>query len=111
MLHEVREYVAMPGRIDELIARFVRDAVPLFRKHGMEVVDMGLTVVGDRSFDEVVYTLAFADAAEMEAKWAAFLGDEATVEMFARTEARGPLVASIRRRLLQTAPFAIESVG
>ncbi len=41
----------------------------------------------------------------MDAKWAVFLADEAVAEMFARTEANGPLVASIRRRLLQTAPF------
>lgn len=81
--------------------------MPLLRKHEMQVVDMGLTVVGERSFTEVVYTLAFEDAAEMDAKWAVFLADEAVAEMFARTEANGPLVASIRRRLLQTAPFEV----
>ncbi|MFC7659108.1 NIPSNAP family protein [Pseudonocardia benzenivorans] len=69
MLYEVREYVVTPGRLESLITRFKEHALPLFVKHQMDLVQIGVTSVGDHSFNEVVYMLRFTDVADMERKW------------------------------------------
>jgi hypothetical protein len=65
-----------------------------------------MTSFGDNSFNEIVYTLRFANLADMEAKWTALLTDQEMISAFAETEADGPLVQSIRRRVLTSAPFS-----
>ena len=105
MLYEVREYVAMPGRLASLITRFNEHTFRLFDKHQMDLVQIGVTSVGDHSFNEVVYTLRFADLADMEHKWGEFVRDPEWVAAFRASEAEGPLVQSMRRRLVDGSSF------
>lgn len=107
MLYEIREYVAVPGRLPALITRFNEYSFRLFAKHDMEVVQAGMTAVGEHAFGEVVYTLRFDDMADLERKWEGFLQDPEVSTMFAETEADGPLVQSIRRRFMTSAPFGL----
>lgn len=95
----------MPGRLPDVIALFHEDVIPLFRKHGMEFSQAGYTILGDNCFNEFVYTMRFADLAELEAKWGAFLVDPAWGSAFAAREAKGPLYRSIRRRIIDTSQF------
>lgn len=106
MLYEVREYVAVPGRLPAVIELFHGHVIPLFAKHGMELVQVGRTMIGENSFNELVYTMRFADLAELEEKWAAFLGDPEWVAAVSEREAQGPLYQSIRRRVLDASPVA-----
>ncbi|NMO94029.1 NIPSNAP family protein [Actinomycetospora sp. TBRC 11914] len=106
MLYEVREYVAVPGRLPALVARFNDHTFRLFARYGMEVVDIGLTTIGDNSFNEIVYTMRFDDLADMERKWAQFTSDPEWVAVFAETEAEGPLIQSMRRRVLDAGAFS-----
>jgi hypothetical protein len=110
MIDEVREYVAAPGKLPALIERFNKHAFRLFAKHGMEVVQIGMTSVGDNSFNEIVYTLRFENLAELDAKWTALLADQEAISIFTETEVDGPLIQSIRRRLLITDPFSTREV-
>ncbi|MHA6797354.1 NIPSNAP family protein (plasmid) [Pseudonocardia bannensis] len=105
MLYEVREYVATPGRLEALITRFKEHTFRLFDKHQMDLVQIGVTSVGDHSFNEVVYTLRFADAADMERKWGEFIRDPEWIAVFRASEAEGPLVQSMRRRLVDASAF------
>jgi hypothetical protein len=105
MLYEVREYVATPGRLESLITRFNEHAFRLFDKHQMDLVQIGVTSVGDHSFNEVVYTLRFTDVADMEHKWGEFLRDPEWIAAFRASEAEGPLVQSMRRRLVDASSF------
>ena len=105
MIYEVREYVAMPGRLPALISRFNEHTFRLFEKHEMELVQIGVTTIGENSFNEVVYTMRFAGLAEMEHKWAQFMGDPEWTTVFAESEADGPLVKSMRRRVLDGSSF------
>jgi hypothetical protein len=105
VLYELREYVAVPGRLPVLIERFNTTTIPLFAKHGMELVQIGRTSIGERSFGELVYTLAFADLADMDAKWAAFVQDPEWVAAEAASETDGPLIQTLRRRVLDPSPF------
>jgi hypothetical protein len=111
MIDEVREYVAAPGKLPALIERFNKHAFRLFAKHGMEVVQIGMTSVGDNSFNEIVYTLRFENLAELDAKWTALLADQEAISVFTESELDGPLIQSIRRRLLMTEPFSIREAG
>ena len=106
MLYELREYVAVPGRLPVLIERFNMTTIPLFAKHGMELVQIGRTAIGDHSFGELVYTLAFSDLADMDAKWARFIQDPEWVAAERASEADGPLIQTLRRRVLDPGPFA-----
>lgn len=105
MLYEVREYVATPGRLESLITRFNEHTFRLFDKHQMDLVQIGVTSVGDHSFNEVVYTLRFTDVADMDRKWGEFLRDPEWIAAFRASEAEGPLVQSMRRRLVDASAF------
>ena len=72
----------------------------------MEVVFISRTAIGERSFGELVYTLAFADLADMDARWMAFAQDPEWIAAEAASEADGPLIATLRRRVLDPSPFS-----
>lgn len=105
MVYELREYRPMPGRLGDAIDLFKTVLVPLFRRHDMEVVQAGFTTIGDNSFGEIVYTMRFADLADMERKWNAFLADPDWAPALAEREKSGPLYQAIRRRTVNSAPF------
>ncbi|MDK3016843.1 NIPSNAP family protein [Pseudodonghicola flavimaris] len=105
MINEIREYTPMPGRLGDVIDLFGTVLIPLFRRHGMEVVQAGVTTIGDSCFNELVYTMRFSDLAEMERKWAAFLTDPEWPAALAEREKSGPLYQAIRRRVVDTGAF------
>lgn len=105
MIYEVREYLPVAGRIGDVIDLFKTEVVPLFRKHEMELVHVGLTTVGDNSFNELIYTMRFRNLAEMESKWAAFIQDPDWNVAFSEREKTGPLYQAIRRRVTDAGPF------
>lgn len=75
----------------------------------MPIVQAGFTTFGDHSFNEIVYTLRFDDLAELERKWAAFLADADWQAALAEREAERPLYQTIRRRVVNGDPFALQS--
>ena len=95
----------MPGRLDDAIDLLKTAVFPLFRRHDMEVVQAGMTILGDKSFGELIYTMQFADLAELELKWNAFLSDPEWAAALAKVERKGPLYQSIRRRVVSNGPF------
>jgi hypothetical protein len=105
MLYELREYTAVPGSLPRLIKRFNEVTVELFRKHGMDLVFLSRTDFGKDSKNQIVYVLRFSSYDEVEKRWAAFFADPEWRAAAAASEADGPLVASVRRRLLTTAEF------
>jgi hypothetical protein len=106
VIYEVREYVAAPGRLGAVIDLFTGATVPMLAKHGMELVSAGRTLIGEHSFGELVYTLRFADLADLERGWNALLADPEWGAALSAAEADGPLFASMRRRVLDGAPVS-----
>jgi hypothetical protein len=88
-----------------MVKRFNEHALRLFKRHGMDLEFISLTAVGDNSNNELVYVLRFADYADLENKWAAFQADPDWQRARAESEADGPIVARIARRVLNPAPF------
>ena len=105
MIYEIREYTTVPGRMPALVKRFQDHTLRLFAQHGMEVVFISLTELGADSNNELVYVMKFASYEEMVAKWAGFLADPEWREARAASEADGPIVAQISRRVLNPAAF------
>ena len=107
MIYELREYTVVPGRMAELVKRFKTYTFRLFEKHGIDCVFCSLTDVGENSNNELVYAVRFDSSADRDEKWAKFISDQEWVEALQLSEkaAGGPLVASIRNRILSPAPF------
>lgn len=103
MLYEIREYVAVPGRFATLLGFFNEHTRPAMARHGMHLVQAGTTFIGENSFNELVYTIRFADLAEVQSKWALVVGDPQWAEAFAAAGAGGPFVQTMKRRFLDVA--------
>jgi hypothetical protein len=71
---ELRTYTVREGsgNIDVLHARFREHTNALFRKHGMTIVGFWQPVTKP---DQLIYVLAYKDAAARDAAWAAFQSD------------------------------------
>lgn len=105
MLYEVREYTAVPGKLPALIRRFKDHTLGLFEKHGMDVELMTLTEFGENSTNELVYIMRWDSYEEMQERWATFVSNPDWQAVKQESEVDGPLVAQVRRRLLNTAAF------
>jgi hypothetical protein len=71
---ELRTYTVREGsgNIDVLHARFREHTNALFKKHGMTIVGFWQPVAKP---DQLIYILAYKDAAARDASWAAFQAD------------------------------------
>jgi hypothetical protein len=105
MIYELREYSAVPGRMPALIRRFNEHALKGLARHEMELVFISLTEFGANSMNEIVYVLRFDSYEELERKWKALLADPEWAEAKRLSEADGPLIAKLSRRILTTSPF------
>lgn len=107
MIYELREYTVIPGRMAELVKRFNVHTFQLFEKYGIDCVFCSLTDVGENSNNELVYVVRFDSSADRDEKWAKFVSDPEWREVRELSEkaAGGPLVASIRNRILSPALF------
>jgi hypothetical protein len=105
VIYELREYTTVPGRMPALIKRFNEHTLRIFAKHGMEVVFMSLTEIGSSVNNELVYVMRFDSLDDMATKWAAFRADPEWDQARQASEADGPIVVSINRRVLNPAAF------
>jgi hypothetical protein len=105
MFVELREYVVAPGKLPELLARFNDHALPLFRRHRIEVLFIAQTQFGDNSNSELVYALRWESYGQMQQTWDTFIADPEWQRARADSERNGFLTASVRRRMLTSAPF------
>lgn len=105
MIYEIREYRTVPGRMPALVRRFNEHTLELFARHGMELVFISRTEIGDNTNNELVYVLSFESVSDMLERWAAFLADPEWQQARADSERDGPIVAQVSRRVLNPAGF------
>ena len=106
MIYELREYTTVPGRMPALLKRFNEHTLGIFARLGLEVVFISLTELGADSTNQLVYVVRFDSYEDMAAKWAAFRADEEWNEVRRASEADGPIVAAVSRRVLNPAAFS-----
>jgi len=105
MIHELRVYHCVPGRLPNLLKRFDTITLKLWEKHGIRQAGFWTVVVGDSNQD-LYYLLQWESLAEREKKWGAFMTDPNWISARAETEKDGPIVASLSNTILQPTSFS-----
>ncbi len=106
MIHELRIYHCMPGRLPDVHQRFQAITLPLWRKHGIRPLGFWTTAIGPNSND-LCYLLEWRDLAERDQRWNAFAADPEWIAARARTEENGPLVDHIENRMLSPTAYSV----
>jgi hypothetical protein len=105
MIHEMRIYHTVSGRLPNLLARFQNHTLRIWERHGIRQAGFWTTLVGESNGD-LTYLLAWESLAERETRWTAFLADPEWLGVRAETEKDGPIVASISNQLLTPTAFS-----
>ena len=105
MIHELRIYRCVPGRLPDLLKRFETITLALWERHGIRQAGFWTTLVGESNQD-LTYLLAWDSLAERDTKWAAFQSDPEWLAKRAQTEANGAIVANITNAFLQPTAFS-----
>lgn len=105
MIHELRVYHCVPGRLPNLLKRFDTITLKLWEKHGIKQAGFWTVLVGD-SNQALYYLLQWESMADREKKWTAFMNDPQWISARAETEKDGPVVAKVVNSLLQPTSFS-----
>lgn len=105
MIHELRIYHCVPGRLPALLNRFDTITLKLWEKHGIRQAGFWTMLVGDSNQD-LYYMLEWESLAEREEKWNKFAADPEWLEKRAETEKDGQIVAKVVNYMLQPTNFS-----
>lgn len=105
MIHELRIYHCMPGRLPDLNRRFETITLKLWEKHGIRQVGFWTVLVGESSND-LYYLLEWKDLAERERLWNGFITDPEWISKRAETERNGPLLTHLTNYFLAPTSYS-----
>jgi hypothetical protein len=105
VIHELRVYHCLPGRLPALLKRFETITLELWERHGIRQAGFWTVAIGDSSQD-LYYLLEWNSLAEREEKWTAFMSDPEWLAKRAETEKDGPILASVSNLILQPTAFS-----
>lgn len=105
MVHELRIYHCVPGRLPDLLKRFETVTLGLWDKHGIRQAGFWTVAIGESNQD-LYYLLAWENLAEREQKWTAFVTDPDWAVARAASEADGPLITHITNAILTPTAFS-----
>ncbi|MSP88395.1 MAG: NIPSNAP family protein [Alphaproteobacteria bacterium] len=105
MIHELRIYRCIPGRLPALLKRFETTTLKIWQRHGIRQAGFWTVAIGESNQD-LYYLLAWESLAERERIWAAFGSDPEWLAKRAESEKDGPIVASITNAILQPTAFS-----
>lgn len=105
MIHELRIYQCLPGRLPALLNRFETVTLGIWQRHGIRQAGFWTTLIG-HSNQELTYLLEWESLAERETKWTAFQTDPEWIAKRAETEKDGQIVANIITQLLTPTSFS-----
>ena len=103
MLYELRFYEILPGKMPNYHGR--QDAaMKALEKLGVKTIGVWTQDVG--TSNQLVYLLAFQDAAHRDRAWAEFGKDPGWQKALAESERDGPVVARLVNHLLKPTPYS-----
>ena len=105
MIHELRTYRCLPGRLPALLKRFETKTLALFERHGIKQVGFWTTLVGESHLD-LIYLLEWESMGDRERRWNAFQADPEWQEARIASEADGMILANVESALLQPTTFS-----
>ena len=92
---EMRTYIAAPGKLDDLNARFRNHTNTLFKKHGMEMIGYWTPTADPAAKNTLIYILAYPSKDAADKAWKAFRDDPEWKKVVQETEANGKLVEKV----------------
>jgi len=101
---ELRTYYAVPGKLDDLLARFRNHTTKLFEQHGM--VNIGYWVPLTNTDNKLVYLLAYPSREAREKSWKEFGSDPVWQGIAKESERNGKLVAKVESVFLAATDFS-----
>jgi hypothetical protein len=104
MLHELRIYTAIPGKLPALNDRFAKHTMGFFAKHGIGMTGFWTDEIG--TSNRLTYILAFDSMGDREQKMGAFQADTGWHRVRAETEGAGPLVDHVHNAFLRPTPYS-----
>ena len=105
MIHELRIYRCVPGKLPELNKRFDTITLKIWERFGIRPVGFWTMLIGDGNQD-LYYLLEWKDLAERERVWGEFQADPEWAEKRAETEKNGPIVANVINYMLNPTPYS-----
>jgi hypothetical protein len=100
MIHELRIYECVPGRLPALHKRFETVTLRIWQRLGIRQAGFWTTAIGENS-QNLYYLLEWDNLAERDEKWTAFVQDPEWIKARAETEKDGPIVAKVTNYILQ----------
>ena len=105
MIHELRVYRCVPGRLPALNRRFELFTLKLWGKHGIRQVGFWTTVIG-KDNQTLYYLLEWQNLAEREQRWNAFMTDPEWIAVRAETEKDGPIIDHLENQILAPTAYS-----
>ena len=105
MIHELRVYRVIPGRMPAMLKRFETKTLAIWQRMGIRQVGFWTTVIGASS-TELTYLLEWSSLAEREQKWNAFQADPEWLAARAESERDGPIVETVANSILTPTAFS-----
>ena len=105
MIHELRIYHAVPGRLPDLNNRFSNITLKLWEKFGIRQAGFWTTLIGPNNH-ALYYLLEWESLAEREQKWNAFASNPEWLAARAETEKNGPLVERVENLILTPTAYS-----
>jgi NIPSNAP protein len=103
---ELRTYTAHPGKFEAMQARFKAHVIPMFKKHGLNVVGFWTAADAPLSENTLVYVLAHPDREAAKKNWASFQADPEKARVWAETEKDGPINLKVVSMYLNPVEFS-----
>jgi hypothetical protein len=106
MIHELRVFHCVPGRLPALLSRFENGTLRLFEKHEIKQLGFWTVAIGE-SNNDLFLILQWETLAERELKFGAFLKDPEWLDVRGKSEEDGPVEASITNTILVPTTFSM----
>jgi NIPSNAP len=105
--YEIRTYIAAPGKLEELHARFRNHTMKIFKRHGIEVVGFwGPTDKEKGSDNTLIYVLVFPNRDARDQAWKNFGADPEWQAARKESEKNGKLAEKIESVILMSTDYA-----
>jgi hypothetical protein len=105
MIHEMRVYHCVPGKLPALLDRFERITLKIWERFGIRQAGFWATAIGE-SNHTLIYLLAWERWPSAKRNGTAFMNDPEWQAKRAETEANGPLLTHVSNQILQPTAFS-----
>lgn len=108
-VYQLRTYYTAPDKLPVLLERFEKTNLPLFQKHGIQLVGAWTPAPGDTAGDRLVYLVRFPDKAAGESRFKAFLDDPEWKQVYGAEKEKHRTVVS-KAEVVYLAPTGFSPV-